>query len=586
MITRTSGARRALLALAGTLMVVAGSAVTATTARSATCTTSASSGSCGPYLYPQITSSSGSNTYVNNEVWNPVPNASQTLTAADPGNWSAQANMPSGNTAVVSYPDTQQLYSNVPLTQYTSLTSAFTEALNPVSGTMAEAAYDLWLNNWATEVMVWVDNHGQSLGSDTKLGTATIAGQSWTIYRNGGPGSELIVSLNGSEQTGTVNLLAVFSYLQSQGWLASNSTLTAIDFGFEVSSTGGQAETFQLSCYAITENGTGGGTCGGSSSPPPPASAPTVTTGAASGVTSSGGTVNGTVNPNGQGTTYRFDYGTTTAYGSSVPSPPASAGSGTSAVSESQALTGLAASTTYHYRLEATNATGTSYGADHTFTTATPGTGAVTTSVSAHVTNGYPGFALRVLVLDNARETGGAAAAGQTRSGVAKATIVPAASRSLPLFALAGGSIAAPFRALAGSSFYDNVADSSDWWTFADGQYTGTVTAGTPVTVGSWAPGGQYQAWAAYEVTPMGSGTPTVDVASPAEVHNSGSSARTATFTAPAGSVIVALVEANGPGKGPHLGFSVSDSGRLAWTKRAASAVNNEGAAVYTTTVP
>jgi hypothetical protein len=102
--------------------------------------------------------------------------------------------------------------------------------------------------------------------------------------------------------------------------------------------------------------------------------APAVTTGAASAVTSTGATLNGSVNPEGQAATYQFDYGTTTAYGTSVPSPAGSAGSGTTAVSESFALSGLAASTTYHYRIEAANATGTSLGADQQFTTAAAGT--------------------------------------------------------------------------------------------------------------------------------------------------------------------------------------------------------------------
>jgi YVTN family beta-propeller protein len=98
--------------------------------------------------------------------------------------------------------------------------------------------------------------------------------------------------------------------------------------------------------------------------------APAVTTNAASGVTSAAATLNGSVNPEGQSTTYKFDYGTSTSYGSSVPSPAGSAGSGTSTVNESASLTGLRPGTTYHYRIEATNATGTTDGPDQTFTTA------------------------------------------------------------------------------------------------------------------------------------------------------------------------------------------------------------------------
>ena len=100
-----------------------------------------------------------------------------------------------------------------------------------------------------------------------------------------------------------------------------------------------------------------------------------VATGSASGVGTGSATVSGIVNPNGQATTYRFDYGTSTNYGSQAPAPPdPSAGSGTTAQTESTTLTGLSPSTLYHYRIEATNATGTSYGADQTFTTTGVGT--------------------------------------------------------------------------------------------------------------------------------------------------------------------------------------------------------------------
>ena len=113
---------------------------------------------------------------------------------------------------------------------------------------------------------------------------------------------------------------------------------------------------------------------------------PTVTTGSASNVTSSGATVAGTVNPNGQATTYHFDYGTNTNYGSQAPAPPdPSAGSGTTAQPETANLTNLSPGTTYHYRLEATNASNTTYGSDQQFTTPSPPT--VTTGSASNVTS-------------------------------------------------------------------------------------------------------------------------------------------------------------------------------------------------------
>jgi hypothetical protein len=98
---------------------------------------------------------------------------------------------------------------------------------------------------------------------------------------------------------------------------------------------------------------------------------PAATTKAATSVTSTGAKLNGTVNPNGQATTYFFDYGPTTSYGSKT--AVTSAGSGTKAVTAAATLTGLK-SGTYHFRIDATSPAGTSVGSDMTFATSGPPT--------------------------------------------------------------------------------------------------------------------------------------------------------------------------------------------------------------------
>jgi len=98
-------------------------------------------------------------------------------------------------------------------------------------------------------------------------------------------------------------------------------------------------------------------------------SAPTVVTGSAGAVGSGSASLNATVNPNGENVTEcRFEYGTTTSYGSSAPctTPP---GSGSSAVAVSVPVTGLSANTAYHFRISASSSGGTSKGSDAEFTT-------------------------------------------------------------------------------------------------------------------------------------------------------------------------------------------------------------------------
>jgi hypothetical protein len=101
---------------------------------------------------------------------------------------------------------------------------------------------------------------------------------------------------------------------------------------------------------------------------------PSVTTGSATSMTETTATLNGSVDPNGLATTYRFEYGTTTLYGAQSPVVEADAGSASSAVAVSTALIGLSAGTTYHYRLVATNAAGPTFGSDQTLTTLSGGT--------------------------------------------------------------------------------------------------------------------------------------------------------------------------------------------------------------------
>jgi hypothetical protein len=80
----------------------------------------------------------------------------------------------------------------------------------------------------------------------------------------------------------------------------------------------------------------------------------------------------GSVNPQGQASTYYFRYGPTAAYGSQTAG--ASAGGGTASIKVSAVVGSLAPSSTYHYRLVAASASGMRAGTDHSFKTARPST--------------------------------------------------------------------------------------------------------------------------------------------------------------------------------------------------------------------
>jgi hypothetical protein len=97
---------------------------------------------------------------------------------------------------------------------------------------------------------------------------------------------------------------------------------------------------------------------------------PGAATGAATGVTRTTATLTGSVDPNGSPATYRFEYGTTSDYG--LQTAERAAGDGEDAGPVEAPVEGLTPGTTYHYRLVATNAAGTTRGADRTLRTADP----------------------------------------------------------------------------------------------------------------------------------------------------------------------------------------------------------------------
>ena len=116
---------------------------------------------------------------------------------------------------------------------------------------------------------------------------------------------------------------------------------------------------------ASSEAGTRQGPVASFTTPPIP---PQVATGPVESVGASTATLTGMLNPLHTSTSYWFQYGTSEAYGASLPAT--SAGSGVGAVPEAVAVSGLTPDATYHFRLDASNAGGTTYGTDQTFTTA------------------------------------------------------------------------------------------------------------------------------------------------------------------------------------------------------------------------
>jgi hypothetical protein len=124
--------------------------------------------------------------------------------------------------------------------------------------------------------------------------------------------------------------------------------------------------TYYYRVRAYNGNGTSGNSNVVSVTTLPPTGFPVVITNPATNVTNSSAWLNGTVNPHGLSTTVYFQYGRTTSYGNRTPNQTKT---GNTYQNVSANLWGLSAGTTYHFRIVGTNAVGTRYGTDRTFTT-------------------------------------------------------------------------------------------------------------------------------------------------------------------------------------------------------------------------
>ncbi len=181
-----------------------------------------------------------------NNEWNTSQAGPQTIWADSFHHWGVSSDQ-AANTAVKTYPCVQQNYDNVKVTSLSYLRSAFSQSMPKAPRLDAEAAYDIWLNNYNVEVMVWVDNHRQTPAGHV-VAHVKIYGQLFALYRNGDSFYSFKI-VKRHETSGRAHLLSTLDWLLRHGYIGSSDTLTQVDFGWEIASTVGRPMDFTVTRY-------------------------------------------------------------------------------------------------------------------------------------------------------------------------------------------------------------------------------------------------------------------------------------------------------------------------------------------------
>ncbi len=188
---------------------------------------------------PQGKWPSSGDPYVNNNVWNTAEAGPQTIYVCGLGSFyivSNQKDLASDRGSVKSYPSVCKcdLSSTKPISAYTDVSGTFAESI-PQLGEW-DVGYDIFLGS-GMEVMIQnaTHNHGEDIPYPAGSVPVTIDGVAYHALRSS---STFIVLLNDTYiYSGSVDILHVFHWLASQGWVSLSDTLSMIGYGVEISVT-------------------------------------------------------------------------------------------------------------------------------------------------------------------------------------------------------------------------------------------------------------------------------------------------------------------------------------------------------------
>lgn len=171
---------------------------------------------------------------VRNNVWGSGAGA-QSIWAESYSNWGVWADHPNTG-GVKSYPHSNRWIGRT-ISQLGNLNSNFNVSV-PNAGAYT-TAYDIWANNNAYEIMLWMNKVGPIGAIGTWQATTTVGGHTWDVYRGSNGSNEVFSFLRqGNTNAGNVNIKAVMDWLRGRGWMG-DVQVGDVQFGYEITSSAG-----------------------------------------------------------------------------------------------------------------------------------------------------------------------------------------------------------------------------------------------------------------------------------------------------------------------------------------------------------
>ena len=194
---------------------------------------------------------------ISNNMATTAAAGSQTIWAFSYRNWGVESTQPP-TPGIKSYPYVGQQYSHPErFSKLRFMRSDFSANVVPAPGLHAAAEYRIWLDNRAVEVTVQVNNHGlPPVGH--KIGAASYYLADFNVWQTSK--NHFIFRLAGPQVvTGRVHLLSALRWLvnhpnghrQANNLLSAHATISEVDFGWAIASTGGTPLDFDVTGYSV-----------------------------------------------------------------------------------------------------------------------------------------------------------------------------------------------------------------------------------------------------------------------------------------------------------------------------------------------